>query len=141
MSRQVTERDFRMPEFRDAKVEDYEIRADGKVVRKDRWETGIHQIKGIVGSSRGEFEIADVVDAVRKLRGNWEDAEPDEDPGHQTIDLRLSCGTVLARCERGPGQLPFTYHWQFGAIDFTRIDFGADVIEWQRSPEATDATA
>ena len=141
MSRQVTERDFRMPEFRDAKVEDYEIRADGKVVRKDRWETGIRQIKGIVGSSRGEFEIDEVVDAVRKLRGNWEDADPDEDPGHQTIDLRLSCGTVLARCERGPGQLPFTYHWQFGAIDFTRADFGADVIEWQKSSEATDATS
>lgn len=140
MSRSVTERDFRMPEFRDAKIEDYEIRADGKVVRKDRWETGIHQIKGIVGSSRGEFEISDVVDAVRKLRGNWEDADPDEDPGHQTIDLRLSCGSVLARCERGPGQLPFTYHWQFGAIDLTRTDFGADVIEWQRSPESTDAT-
>ena len=103
MSRQVTERDFRMPEFRDAKVEDYEIRADGKVVRKDRWETGIHQIKGIVGSSRGEFEIADVVDAVRKLRGNWEDAEPDD---RSTPFLRDGPGSMRTRPRTTAFHLP-----------------------------------
>lgn len=140
MSRQVTELDFRRPEFRDAKPEDYEFRDDGVLVRKDRWETGIHQIKSAVGI-RGGFEVSEVVEAVERLVGRWEDAEPDEDPGHQTIDLRLSCGTILARCERGPGPLPFTYHWQFGAIDFTRADFGADVVEWQKSPETPDTTA
>ena len=42
MTRMVTEEDFRMPEFRGAKVEDYEFRKDGKIVRKDRWERGIY---------------------------------------------------------------------------------------------------
>lgn len=139
MNKAVTERDFRMPEFRDAKVEDYEIRADGKVVRKDRWETGIHQIQGIVGSRRNEFEISEVVDAVYKLKGNWQDADPEEDPEVPMIDLRLTCGTILTSCERR--SKPFTYHWEFGAIDFTSKDFGADVVEWQASPVATDATA
>lgn len=140
MNRQVTERDFRMPEFKDAKIEDYELRDDGKVVRKDRWEKGIYQIQGIIGSCRREFEIDEVIEAVYRLKGNWQDADPDEDPGIATIDLRLSCGTILARCERGAGPLPFTYHWQFGAIDFTRTDFGADVIEWQESPPPPVAT-
>lgn len=43
MRRQVAELDFRLPEFRDAKVEDYEFREDGKLVRKDRWESAVHK--------------------------------------------------------------------------------------------------
>lgn len=66
--RTVTEQDFRMPEFRDAKVEDYEIREDGKLVRKDRWQRAIWSITSIVGMSVREFEIDDVVEAVRKLK-------------------------------------------------------------------------
>jgi hypothetical protein len=63
--REVTERDLRMPEFRDAKVEDLEFRRDGKIVRKDRWETGMHRIASALGfSSREGFEIDDVVAAV-----------------------------------------------------------------------------
>lgn len=138
MSRQVTELDFRKPEFRSAKVEDYEFRDDGAIVRKDRWETGIHQIKSAVGI-RGGFEVDEVVDAVLKLAGHWEDADPEEDPGADLIDLRLSCGTVLARCERGVQ--PFTYRWQFGGVNFTNKDFGADIVEWQKSPEPLDTTA
>lgn len=67
MSRTVTEQDFRMPDFRDAKPEDYEFRSDGKLVRKDRWERGIGSIRLIVGVDGREFEIPDVVEAVRKL--------------------------------------------------------------------------
>lgn len=129
MSRQVTELDFRKPELRQAKVEDYEFRDDGALVRKDRWETGIHQIKGIVGI-RGGFEVEEVVERVRQLKGLWENAEPEEDPRADMIDVRLSCGSVLANCER-VGE--FAYHWQFGAIEFTSKDFGADIVEWQRS--------
>lgn len=72
MVREVTERDFRMPEYRDAKPEDYEFRADGKMVRKDRWEQGIHRIANVlvmyghIPSSR-EFEIDDIVAAIQKL--------------------------------------------------------------------------
>jgi hypothetical protein len=65
----VTEQDFRRPEFRHAKPEDYEFRDDGKVVRKDRWENGIRSIVTIVGMPRGDFEIDDLVDRVRRLSG------------------------------------------------------------------------
>lgn len=64
---EVTERDIRLPEFRDAKLEDLEFRADGKVVRKDRWETAIYKIRDLLGDRRREFEIVDVVGAVRAL--------------------------------------------------------------------------
>lgn len=65
--REVTERDFRYPDFRDAKVEDYEFRSDGKLVRKDRWEMAIHRLRSILGDFRREFEIDDVLSAVRAI--------------------------------------------------------------------------
>lgn len=64
---EVTERDLRMPEFRDAKLEDLEFRADGKIVRKDRWEMGIRAIRSALGDSRRDFEVVDVVQAVKAL--------------------------------------------------------------------------
>ena len=67
MRRQVTESDFRLPEFRDEKVEDYELREDGKLVRKDRWESAVREIKSLVLGGTREFEIDDVVAAVRDL--------------------------------------------------------------------------
>ena len=73
MTKVVTEKDFRMPEFRDAKVEDYEFRDDGKIVRKDRWEMGIHSIRnrlaeaGVESVKGREFEITDVIEAVSML--------------------------------------------------------------------------
>ena len=63
----VTEDDFRIPEFVGAKVDDYEFRDDGKIVRKDRWEKGIRAIWCIVNDGRGEFEIQDVIECVRAL--------------------------------------------------------------------------
>jgi hypothetical protein len=136
MPREVTELDFRKPEFRNAKVEDYEFRADGTIVRKDRWETGMHLVASVVGSTRGGFEIDKVIEQVRQLVGNWCPPDPDEDPGLERIDIRLSCGSVLAGCERTGN---FTYSWSFRGIEFTNKDFGADVIEWQesRQPAAT----
>ena len=76
--REVTERDIRMPEFRDVKLEDLEIRDDGKIVRKDRWETGIRRIRGLLGDQRREFEIDDVVQAVEAIVATFPDP-PDED--------------------------------------------------------------
>ncbi len=76
--RVVTERDIRMPEFRDAKLEDLEFRSDGKVVRKDRWETGIHRIRDALGDCRREFEIDDIVQAVEALVETVP-PQPDED--------------------------------------------------------------
>lgn len=65
--RKVTERDFRRPEFRDADPKDYEFRADGAVVRKDRWETAVHSIRFELSMSSREFEIPEVIQAVRDL--------------------------------------------------------------------------
>lgn len=68
--REVTERDLRMPEFRHLNAEDlddYEFRSDGKIVRKDRWENAIRSIRSALGDHRCEFEIDDVVDAVRAI--------------------------------------------------------------------------
>lgn len=79
--RKVTERDIRLPEFRDANVEDLEFRADGKVVRKDRWENGIHRLRRVLGDYRREFEIDDIVKAVEALVSTFP-APPDEDSNY-----------------------------------------------------------
>lgn len=75
--RTVTEEDFRAPEFRGAKVEDYEFRNDGKIVRKDRWESGIHRIRALLGDHRKEFEVDEIVAAVRALVATVE-PQPDD---------------------------------------------------------------
>lgn len=64
--------DFIIPEFRGKNLEDYEVREDGKVVRKDRWQNGIHCIRNLLVDAEllpdsVEFEIIDVVRAVAKL--------------------------------------------------------------------------
>lgn len=96
--RTVTERDFRMPEFRTAKPEDYEFREDGKLVRKDRWEQAVQSIRSLVGIDAREFEIADVVAKVRALCQNeWlsiENEDPQEEDT-QAFDILLKNGSVL----------------------------------------------
>lgn len=78
----VTEEDIRMPEFIGASLEDLEFRADGKIVRKDRWEQGIRRIAGHIGWSRREFEIDDLIDRI--------------------ISLIPVCGQDIAGCNGGP---------------------------------------
>ena len=73
----VTERDFRCPEFRDADPKDYERRDDGAIVRKDRWENGIRQIRSLLGDPRRELEVGDVVSAVAAIVASIE-PQPDE---------------------------------------------------------------
>ncbi len=73
--RKVTLEDFIMPEFRGKNPDDYEFRGDGKIVRKDRWENGIHHIHTILMNAglmpdAPEFEIDDVIEAVRSLLDN-----------------------------------------------------------------------
>lgn len=64
--KKVTERDFRMDQFKDSDPDDYEFRADGVIVRKDRWEQGIRSIARILGCSN-DFEIDNLVNAVSDL--------------------------------------------------------------------------
>lgn len=116
--REVTERDFRIPELRDAKVEDYEFRSDGKLVRKDRWVCAIGVIRHLVGVTGREFEIPDVVAAVRKMAGTVEDwfdvkdgsNDPDDWPETDyTVELRLEDGSVL----RNGRYLPADKRWRW----------------------------
>lgn len=65
--KQATERDLRRPELRDADPADYEVRADGSVVRKDRWEVSLRTIWSLVADPREPFEAEDVVERVRRL--------------------------------------------------------------------------
>lgn len=108
-TRVVTERDFRMPEFLDAKVEDYEFREDGKLVRKDRWETGVNSIRNAVYHllpNPREWEIPDVIDAVHRLveeNKDWESVEEEvdaylPDPGVR-VQVQLSDGSKLRNVE------------------------------------------
>jgi len=87
--RDVTEQDFRKKEFRDAKVEDYEFRDDGALVRKDRWMRGVQDIACILFGGRS-FEIAEVVERVRQLMP----------PDYEGEDLGIEC-TIAALNEKG----------------------------------------
>ena len=73
--RAVTERDLRMPEFRDANPEDLEFRDDGKLVRKDRWEVSLRNVVSAIGWARREFEVHEVSAEVRRLKGIADAAE------------------------------------------------------------------
>ena len=96
MTRPVTEDDFRMPEYRGKRLEDYEIREDGKAVRKDRWQQAIYKLRTILtGKSRGDFEIDDVVEAARRLAIDWNNVNPEEFPQEDSIAVKLSCGSIL----------------------------------------------
>lgn len=63
----VTERDFRIEEYRDALPEDYEYREDGRLVRKDRWMQGIFSIQLAVFGQNRKFEIPDLIEKVKEL--------------------------------------------------------------------------
>ncbi|OIH08616.1 hypothetical protein A7M79_07320 [Acinetobacter baumannii] len=68
----VTERDIRLPEFKDAKLEDLEFDGSGKVVRKDRFETSMRKISGMLSGVNGlgprsPWTCEQVVEAVRMV--------------------------------------------------------------------------
>lgn len=75
MSREVTERDLRHPKYAEGEPSDYEFRADGKIVRKDRWEMAIHSIRYYLGDCRREFEVGDIVGAVKAMVASFPDRE------------------------------------------------------------------
>lgn len=100
--REVTEMDLRLPEFRTTRPDELEFRRDGRLVRKDRWESAVHRIRSIVGQTGGEFEIDEVVDGVRCLaegQTGWsrmaETEESDLPADGQEVELQLLDGSVL----------------------------------------------
>lgn len=78
--RPVTEFDLRSPEFKhpSIKPEDYEFRADGRIVRKDRWEQFVHGVADLFGCSR-DFELDLLAFSLEKLveRAKKAGIEPD----------------------------------------------------------------
>lgn len=67
---EVTEQDIRLPQFRDAKIEDLEFDGSGEVVRKDRFESSMRiissRLNGINGlSPRTGWTCEQVVEAVK----------------------------------------------------------------------------
>ncbi len=67
--KQVTERDIRLPQFRDANLEDLEFDGSGEVVRKDRFEKSMRKIQGMLHgvnglSARSSWTCEQVVEAV-----------------------------------------------------------------------------
>jgi len=122
-SRQVTELDFRQPQYRHAKVEDYEFRADGALVRKDRWECAIGSIRHLVGVDGREFEIDQVVDAVRelsRLEEGWtliraDSTDPEDWPAARTqavLELKLDDGSRLSQVRFEPVTRTWSWHGQ-----------------------------
>jgi len=76
---EVTEFDLRRPEFQDPKLkpEHFEFDADGEVVRKDRFETGMRRVHGILieqglASSRDKWNVDSV---LSKLKGTFSEAQ------------------------------------------------------------------
>lgn len=125
--RVVTERDFRLPEFRDANVEDYEFRDDGKVVRKDRWERGLRDVASKLGWARRPYEIEEVVAAVGQLvteQESWESPEHFLPSHQQRAALRLMDGSVL----RGTVYDDKAMHWSWCGVQFS-----VDQVEGWRS--------
>lgn len=99
-NRPVTENDFRKDEFKDKDPADYEFRHDGKIVRKDRWETGIKTISAILNFR--DYEIQDLVERVRELAGldnGWESIstinELADEPECNNLTLKMRDGSIL----------------------------------------------
>lgn len=107
MSKPVTERDFRKPEYLDANPEDYEFDSSGNIVRKDRWETAVKRIAKAFNLSVNDSNFNETVDAVIAASAHFKDwtfvhKEEEADllpmllpPIDATIDVKLQDGSIL----------------------------------------------
>lgn len=147
----VTELDFRMPEYRHAKPEDYEFRADGALVRKDRWETGIHKIASLMGlDKRGGFEIKEVIEAVQEMCSanekqlDWTSVCDGVYPRNQELtEIELKNGSILCGAKFFSELSGRENVWLWIAEEFNTDHegiFALSVIKWRRfeKDEATN---
>jgi hypothetical protein len=90
-----------------AQQDEMETRADGVLVRKDRWEVGIRRIVALLWGNRRKFEIDEVVEAVRERLPSL----------HEDGDDEALCAAVLAEQQaeapvETPLGLQFTCPWR-----------------------------
>jgi hypothetical protein len=89
----------RLPNGMIGLASDFETRADGQLVRKDRWRVGFGNIVTILVGSRSEFEIDDIVSKVRVIA---EAARADyETGGNGTPGSAPVWGPCPANCDEG----------------------------------------
>ena len=124
----MTEQDFRQPQFQNQQPEDFEFRADGAIVRKDRWERAVHSMRHLVGIGSREFEIEDIVEAVRKLaldQEGWWSIKEDVPLSKEgiSVSIRLIDGSILrgANVKRHGINNEFLATWQ-GANVTDRVE-------------------
>lgn len=117
--KEVTEQDFRLPQFRGQDPKDYEFNANNIPVRKDRWRTGILDIACLVGVSTRSFEISDVINEIKEQIGvMWEPLEDYIPDQHSMVWIKLKCGSVLRNAIRGVN----VFSWQGVTILDTNVD-------------------
>lgn len=130
LTREVTEIDFRMPEFRDAKPEDYEFNHENKPVRKDRWKRAIEHIRCTVGVDGRTYEISEVVEAVEALASDlhgWENLEDDAPPSNNRLEVVVEDGSILREVEYNHKEKAF--FWGHFNI--------RDVVKWRKMKDRT----
>ena len=133
MSKTVCEADFRIPELRDAKVEDYEFNDNGQLVRKDRWKNAIYDICGLVGCNTRDFELNVVFEAVEKLtlsEAEWETAINDEfsfyPDQHSMVTVKLNDGSVI-------NNVKFTWMQRKAYWESKYGTFTTEVTAWRQA--------
>ena len=99
-NRTVTIEDFIKDEFKGKDPNDYEFRGDGKIVRKDRWEAGIHNIHNLLVSygvlkNHDEFEIEEIFKSVEGLLALW--------VSNQKLKAAMGTGVMLLASENNDG--------------------------------------
>lgn len=70
--RAVTDDDFRPPEYRGLRAEDYEFDIKGNLLPKERWRSGMLKIAHILGFEGHNFDIEEVVQCVWELSSKEE---------------------------------------------------------------------
>lgn len=110
MPRAVTENDLRRPEFKDLNIDELEFRADGKIVRKDRFIVGLGDIAHLFFKS-ADYEISDVVARVRDLVGDDSGWDRHHFPNaEEYLDVLMRDGSILRNAKYNPDTKQFQWN-------------------------------
>lgn len=143
VARPVTERDLRLPEFRDGSPEDYEFE-NGKIVRKDRWKTACETIRVVLGLAP-DCTAAQIVADVEALTASFteyedlEEALPESaEPPYQDVASPPQTSSIVSLKTRHGAQLPDGLYiaergvWMIGGRDVSKL-----IGQWRACPYRT----